>query len=373
MHGELYISLSRSLSQIRFLKNNFDERAQIPESTSIAESTESSTVRLEATCGYRIYDHQFFVAISVQYISDPLGNIWQVFRPCIILDSSSYQLLYDFELTARPDSLFSLLGSFVNLGMHDYVHGSVMKWFPPPEHVQFTDEYRSIHSETTGPPELDAWHLFESVPMPSTFGSEVLRSEILPLEFYSFVVHRQVMDRIIFDAPANYRMVRSSALYLGTRLARLLEQDRIPNDMAIFLLSLAARFLVCCIPIEKAVKYLSEELPRPFRELAQDYLLTFLHTAHGGLLSQIHELDGHFVPWGGRMVRTDLIRSTYLDGVAQYAASEIAQDLKATRSLYGRSVDEVPSNFARLAILALEWLKLRDRVSIVERVESDHV
>lgn len=355
----LYLSfplfIPNTIPKEQFLRKGSNSRIHVYRGAS-----QLDTVRLEATCGYRILEHQFFVAISVQYMTDPIGNSWQVFRPCIILDPFPYRLLYGFEHSKHPDSLFSLLGSFVNLGMHDYVHGSVMKWFPPPEHRQFTDEYRSIHSEATGPLELNAWHACEAVPLPAQFGSDVLRSEILPLEFYSFVVHRRVMDRVMFDASLNYEIVRSSALFFGKRLATLLKQDRVPIDVATFFLALAARFLVCCMPIEKTVKCLSEAFPRSFRESVEDYLSNFLSTAHGGLFRLIHDLDGQIIPWGGQMSGTDIVGSTYLAGVSQYAAEQVEQDINAIRSLYGESVDEVPRNFYRLAISALKWLKLRD-------------
>jgi hypothetical protein len=267
------------------------------------------SVRLEAISTFARTDSRFRYALSIQYVRDLSGLSWQVIRPVILIDPWIIDTLAALGERASDTLIESLrlLGLMVSQGSHDYLHGTMMRWFLPPA-IDCPAEYRRLMVERPAPPEMQHW---EACAVGRVSGP-VSRDDAIPisdpLEYWSLAVHAESVARMVDREP-----VRLDALHeLHGRYCRLLvDLVRVSptpdvRASAEMLCAVSAFFLALISPR-------ADQTPTTVEGAASvlDWSVVdaFVAGAHHGLAGVVSTLDRSQFVWAGvRMDIHDVLR-----------------------------------------------------------------
>lgn len=147
------------------------------------------SIRFEAICTFAMGAVIARYALAIQYLLDHQGGFWQVLRPVLLVDPRVMGTISNnCERDCAPLSLLATLISQCN---HDYLHGTMMRWFPPPS-IDCDKPYRQLMSERSAPHELQQWEAETDANRsgPMHHGRRVLVSDAL--EFWSLIVHARL-------------------------------------------------------------------------------------------------------------------------------------------------------------------------------------
>jgi hypothetical protein len=280
-----------------------------------AEPIERS-IRFEAISTFARTDARFRYALSIQYASDASGVGWQVLRPVILLDPWIVDTIARLGERAREVLVGSLrlLGLLVSQGNHDYLHGTMMRWFRPPR-IDCPSEYRRLMVERAAPAEMEAWEACAvgRVSGPVSRGGAIPISD--PLEFWSLAVHAESVERIADRQPE--RLVALHETH--TRYCTLLQEIvriRPTSDVrtaADMLCAVSAFFLALISP--RADDVLS---PPDDAGCLLDWALirTFVANVHSGLAGMVASLDRHRFVWDGVCMDIHDVLRMYMQDMA---------------------------------------------------------
>lgn len=271
------------------------------------------TVRLEAVSSYRVGGFVLRYALSIQYARDAVDLGWQIIRPVIVIDP---ELLAAAERAGAGavDSLhrlFDTLWHIVLVGSHDYVHATVLNWFPPLRNLPA--EYAAITCERVHPPEVDQWHEGSQTSLPQGLVPGRHTPQIATLELYSLLVHRQVIDRMWDRDPRVGARIHELLARFETGLADFLGHDPFGDpvrtlDAAEYLTTLAGWFLVSALPL--GTDRLAEVLAVVPAERAER-VRERLAAVHEGMFDFVRFADVERFPWRGDLVPLHRVGAEY--------------------------------------------------------------
>lgn len=271
------------------------------------------TVRLEAISSYTVGRLRFRYALSIQYLTDSVGLGWQLIRPVVAVDPRLLAAARDGGPAgaAALDRVLDALWRLIALGSHDYVHATVLNWFPPLAHLD--PAYAAITSERVHPAEVDEWHAASQTALPAGFVPSVATPSIASLELYSLLVHAEVIDRLWDEDPAVGAHVHGLVAELEAALAALVGAVRFGDGSAAtealdYFTTLAGWFLVSALPIgsrrlaEVVAVIPDDRRRRVFERLA---------TVHEGMFDFVRFVDRGHLPWGERFVPVHQVAAEY--------------------------------------------------------------
>lgn len=334
----LYLSapifLPDSIPVDTFAATGVNERIHVYEADEVRD-----TVRLEAISSYQVGGFRFRYALSIQYKDDSVGLGWQVIRPVIVFD----RRLLAMARTSGPQAVASLLRiletlrKLVLFGSHDYVHATVLNWFPPVKNLK--PAYAAIASERRHPPEVDAWHEGSQEALPAHYTPERETPGIATLELYSLLVHGRVVARIWDRDPRVRETVHAHVRELHEAFRDLLRAGAFDEpgerrSAAGYLTTLAGWFLASALEVR------SERMSEALGSLPADAVdLAYRHltAVHGGMFDFVRFADPDRFPWHGRLVAVHEVTAEYetalrlpaLRGHLQYLSSRRKQQAAA--------------------------------------------
>jgi hypothetical protein len=159
------------------------------------QSPENS-IRLEAICTFKWREARIRYALAVQYVQDRRQRRWQVLRPLILVDPAI--LLAGLSSPTGGQLVlhsFRLLAILLSQSNHDYLHGTMMRWFPPPK-IDCPPEYRSIMSEVSAPAAIRPWEARINGNLSGPILDGVFQPNADPLEHWSLIVHARTVARL---------------------------------------------------------------------------------------------------------------------------------------------------------------------------------
>jgi hypothetical protein len=307
----LYLSapifLPDTMGVEEFVASGVNERIHVYPAADLRD-----TIRLEAISSYNVEGFRFRYALSIQYARDSVGLGWQVIRPVIAVDSGVLAAARgrgDAGVAAL-ERLLGALRRLVLVGSHDYVHATVLNWFPPPK--KLPPEYAAMLTERVHPPELDRWHAGALGKLPDGLAEGRSTPGIATLELYSLLVHDQVITRMRDSDPR----VRPHVLGLVSRfeeaLTALLAEDLLGDEanrkLANYFTILAGWFLVSALPL--GTQRLSEALALLPGERV-DRTVEHLAAVHEGMFDFVRFADAQRFPWSGRFVPVHRVTAEY--------------------------------------------------------------
>lgn len=292
------------------------------------------TIRLEAVSSYEVAGLRFRYALSIQYARDAVRNGWQVIRPVIVLDKEMLAAARgagDEACGALRDVLASLR-HLVLTGSHDYVHATVLNWFPPLTGLD--PEYAAITSERVHPPEVQAWHQGTQLPLPDGIVPGLPTPRIATLELYSLLVHEANLGRLLHENPRLLDRVCELFATFSTALAAL--TDRLPGTLsrsvADYFTTLACWFLVSALPLgspglDAVLQTVSAEQVNSARDR--------LAEVHDGMFAVAGRADARRFPWQGATVDVNEVTREYERALRWPAISTYAEYLSGSRAAGG--------------------------------------
>jgi hypothetical protein len=295
------------MSVSRFRRAGVNNRVHLFQADPIEKS-----IRLEAISTFARTGARFRYALSIQYVCDTAGARWQLLRPVILLDPWIVDTIASLGERAAEALVrgLRLLGLLVSQGNHDYLHGTMMRWFRPPA-IDCPSEYRRLMVERPAPSEMQSWEACAvgRVSGPVSRNGAVPISD--PLEFWSLAVHAESVERIAHRQPERLAALHElHALYCEV-LQDVVGIRPTPDvrSAAEMLCSVSAFFLALILPD-------ADEVLRP-AGAAGDLLdwavvRSFVAGVHSGLAGVVASLDRRQFVWGGvRMDIHDVLR-TYM-------------------------------------------------------------
>lgn len=261
------------------------------------------TVRLEAISSYAVGGYRFRYALSIQYLHDAVGLGWQLIRPVVIVDRHLLATVHD----AGPDAVAALervldaIRRVILFGSHDYVHATVLNWFPPVKDLP--PAYAAIATERVHPREVDQWHAASQGKLPDGFVAAARTPTIVPLELYSLLVHAEVVQRLWDEDPSVARHARRVVDDLDAAVTELVGlcalEEPATTAFGDYFWTFAGWFLASALPLGSdrlAVVVdgvAGERWPRVEARLAE---------VHGGMFDFVRHVDRDEFPWGDRFV-----------------------------------------------------------------------
>ena len=297
------------MSVSRFARAGINNRVHLFQADPIEQS-----IRLEAISTFARTGARFRYALSIQYVTDASQVRWQLLRPVILIDPWIVDTIGGLGERAKEKLVEGLryLGLLVSQGNHDYLHGTMMRWFRPPA-IDCPPEYRRLMVERPAPPEMRTWEACAvgRVSGPVNGAGGIPISD--PLEFWSLAVHAASVERMADRQPE-----RLSALHeLHERYCAVL-QDIVglgpTQDVrtAAEMLCAVSSFFVALISPRA-----DEVLSPPGAGgglLDRSVVRAFVASVHHGLAGVATSLDRRQFVWGGvRMDIHDVLRMYMLD------------------------------------------------------------
>ena len=272
------------------------------------------TVRLEAVSSYTVREMRFRYALSIQYVTDSAGLGWQLIRPVVVLDRPLLRATRRGGPAAEAalDRLLEALRRIVLMGSHDYVHATVLNWFPPLTNL--APEYAAIVSERPHPKELDAWHVDALTPLPAGFVDAMPTPGIASLELYSLKVHAQVVRQLWESDGGRTRdyardlLAEFDAALTAFVGAADLGDDEKRDAVAEYFAILGGWFVVSAFPIGSAE--LTDVLARLSGDRAER-ALRHLRAVHESMFDYVRFVDAGHYPWGERVVTLHDVGTEY--------------------------------------------------------------
>jgi hypothetical protein len=309
------------------------------------------TVRLEAISSYRVGGYLFRYALSIQYARDSVGLTWQLIRPVIVLDARLLAAVRAAgpEAGRRLDRVLAALWQIVLVGSHDYVHATVLNWFPPLRGLD--PEYAALCSERAHPAEVDQWHEGSQAALPDGLVPGRPTPGIATLELYSLLVHADVVARLWDQDDRVGATVRDLVTEFDAALADLVGLDVVDSPaaaegLADYFTMLAGWFLTSALPLGTAragevwALLPQDRVERVTRELA---------AAHEGMFDFVRFADPARFPWRGRFVPVHDVGAEYEAALRLPAVREYLQHLLLPRrSPAGRRTSWLEELTARL-------------------------
>jgi hypothetical protein len=293
----LYISapifLPDTIWAAELIGSGVNERIHVYEAPDMRD-----TIRLEAVSSYHAGRFRFRYALSIQYMHDSTGLGWQLIRPVVILDRELLAAVAAAggDAPAALARVVESLRRLIALGSHDYIHGTVLNWFPPPLHL--SPAYAAMMTERPHPPEIDGWHAGSQTPLPADLVPGVETPLIATLELYSLMAHAQVIG-LIWDGGRLESRIRQMMAEFGQALEQLLRTgafagDDAAGDAAGYFMTLAGWFLVSALPLgsDHLAKVLDDLPGGRVRQMTRR-----LAEVHGGMFAIVRLADPDRFPW----------------------------------------------------------------------------
>lgn len=297
-------------------------------------------IRLEAVSSYESAGLRFRYALSIQYADDAVGDGWQIIRPVIILDSGLLAAVRGEAGRALLARTLTELRRLILCGSHDYVHATVLNWFPPPGGLPA--EYAAILSERSHPPEIEQWHQGTQLPLPDGLIPGKPSPGIATLELYSLQIHQRTMARIAEQAELAPEVARIWTCF-GTALADFTREGLRPGTPASladavprYFHTLAGWFLLSAFPLGSPLLRQVSALARPASDDTGPAMAE-LAAFHGGMFEAAAVCSRDKFPWHGGFVGVDEVTSQYATALRGPAVSGYAAYLSARRPGAGRS------------------------------------
>lgn len=285
-----------------------------------ADAPENS-VRLEAITTVTYSGLRFRYALSIQYERDAIGRPWQLLRPVILLDEAVIRDIHTFDdLNHEGPGLLTSLRMIIAQGMHDYVHGTVLRWFPPLA-VPMPPAYLSQMFDQPPPAELKEWHRDADHPWPEGFCDETFSEDIEALELYSLLVHADNAKSIFAARPAVKARIADLAeqffetlnAFAAWRSATAGRNATTSVDRYVSLVGLW--FLGGLFPIGSPELIRIMERPDWFGVSRMGVVAQY-GKIHGGFFGYINRVSRDAVPWGGKRVALNMVTRNYASGLA---------------------------------------------------------
>lgn len=336
-----------------YRRNGSNTRIQV-----LAAKRPEQSVRLEAITTANYLGKQFRYALSVQYQTDRIGRPWQLLRPVILIDQSVLSRIQAFD--AFRDHEIGLLDSLrllISQGMHDYVHGTVLRWFPPPQ-VSMPHAYTSMMFDQPRPETLRHWHEKADTPWPRDFCDDQFAQDIEPLELYSLLVHAENAASTFSDFPSARDGVNAIAGDFFQKLTRFSawcadrDDGRTIVSIDRYLSVVALWFLAGIFPVGSAelTEIVQEKDWFGFR---RTQALSYFGDVHGGFFAYINRISPDAFIWGGEPVNLEDVTRSYAEGLSQSAvASHIDALLGYSGSFAGGYLHLLAETAPQLAALA---------------------
>lgn len=274
------------------------------------------TIRLEAISSYAVGTFRFRYALSIQYVHDSVGRGWQLIRPVVVLDRRL--------MAHRGPELSRLLKALERLilfGSHDYVHGTVLNWFPPLRDLE--PAYGAITSERVHPPDIDAWHAGSQDAIPDDLVPGVRTPGIAILELYSLLVHADVISRLWDEDAGLARDVDRLTAELRHALDEFVAvcdlDEAETTDAVDYFMMVAGWFLASALPLGSA--RLAEKLA-DFPGDWVERLTARLAETTEGMFDFVGYVEPTRFPWCGREVALDQITDEYARALQRPALQE---------------------------------------------------
>ncbi|TDB91377.1 hypothetical protein E1264_01740 [Actinomadura sp. KC216] len=319
----LYLSapmlLTDTIETDTFVATGVNERIHLYRAADVRD-----TIRLEAVSSYQVEGLRFRYALSIQYAADSTGLGWQVIRPVVVLDSGLLGQVAKAgaEGRAKLERVLEPLWKLILFGSHDYVHATVLNWFPPP--ARLPDDYAAMACERPHPPEIDDWHACTQRPLPQGLVDGWATPGIATLELYSLQVHAQTIARLWDGEPALGRYVTELMARFDQALSELCDVDifgdrRSAEAVADYFTALAGWFVVSALPFgtDRLAQVLSV-VPTARATAA----LKNLGEPHGGMFAFAALADPESFPWGDRFVPVHRVTVEYEEALRLPALRE---------------------------------------------------
>ncbi len=296
----LYLSapifLPDTLPVADFLAKGVNTRIHIYHATDVRD-----TIRLEAVSSYQVGGFRFRYALSIQYAADSVGLGWQIIRPVVVIDKNLLQAARDRGRTAELERLFATLRKLILAGSHDYVHATVLNWFPPVTGVP--SEYAAIICERVHPPEVDRWHAGTQTPIPHDLVPGKQAPKIATLELYSLMVHRETIACLWDRDPGVRAHLLGLVQEFESALAAFLAGDVFgpgqAREAADYFTTLVGWFLVSALPLgsERLA-----EIMKPVPAGRAGRTIEHLAAVHDGMFDFSGLVHHDRFPWLGGLV-----------------------------------------------------------------------
>lgn len=310
------------------------------------------TIRLEAVSSYRVAGFLLRYALSIQYAEDTAGLGWQVIRPVVILDADLLAAVRDAgpDATADLRRMLLALERIVLFGSHDYLHATVLNWFPPVRGV--APEYMAIMTERVRPEEVARWQDSSEAALPQGLVPGRHTPGMAALELYSLVEHGRIIARLWETDPGIRAEVHAMVADFAAVMEALLARDlfaattnrdghtgaEATEDAAEYLTTVAGWFLASGLPLgterfEDVVAGLpAARTERVRRRLAE---------THEGMFDFIRFFDPDGFPWEGGLVPVGRVGAEYEQAMRLPSLREHLRYLRAPRTGGGPSWIEV--------------------------------
>lgn len=316
----LYLSapifLPDTIPVARFVARHVNSRIHVYSAPDVMD-----TIRLEAVSSFEPNDFRFRYALSIQYAADSAGLGWQVIRPVIILDRRIMTAVHAGGAAARQrlERVLAVLRKIVLFGSHDYVHATVLNWFPPLRGL--APEYAAITCERVHPPEVEQWHEGTQAALPAGLVDGRVTPEIATLELYSLMVHGETIARLweaqprLSDHAAG--LVSEFCAALGALAdssapgGGLLGSAVLTEQAADYFTTLAFWFIVSALPIgSQRLEHLLGGAPERCRRACER-----LAQVHDGMFDFVRFADPAAFPWQGGFVGVHEVEAQYADAL----------------------------------------------------------
>lgn len=284
-------------------------------------------IRLEAITSYEVAGFRFRYALSIQYADDSVGRGWQVIRPVIVVDRQLLAAVHRNSAVVHLERVFDALWKLVLVGSHDYVHATVLNWFPPVRGLP--PSYLAMLSERVHPAELEQWHAGSQAALPDGLVASRPTPGIATLELYSLMVHGRTIARMWDTDERVGARIRelvtefdgATAALLGAGVFGDAEQTQSAGE---YLTTLAGWFLASALPLgTERFTQVFGLLPARYAEPAGRRLAE----AHGGMFDFVRFVDEDRFPWQGRLVEVHDVAAEYEKALRRPALREHLQYL----------------------------------------------
>ena len=289
----------------RFPRNGVNGRVHVLHAQRPEES-----IRLEAICTFELGQARVRYALAVQHSSPGAERGWQILRPVILVDPRVRACLGEGKrglARIRLAEALDTLAWVISQGSHDYLHGTMMRWFTPPD-VECDPRYAEVMVNPKAPDAIHAWQRcvngLHSGPLRDTGH----RENADPLEFWSLIVHARTVAELTRERPSRLTVFRD---LLVDQLARLDAIARgLPSaelaDIYALIGGLSLFFFFLIVPPA------SRELPSESVGDAYD-VVAYAKTVHGGLAEMVHQYDREWFWWNGSRVGIFDVLREYAD------------------------------------------------------------
>ena len=296
------------MSVSRFAREGINNRVHLFQADPIERS-----IRLEAISTFARTGARFRYALSIQYVRDASGVGWELLRPVILVDPWIVDTVAGLGERAKEKLVEALrhCGLIVSQGNHDYLHGTMMRWFRPPA-IDCPPGYRRLMVERPAPPEMQTWEASAvgRVSGPVNGAGGIPISD--PLEFWSLAVHAESVERMARRQPERMSALRELHEMYCAVLHDIvgIGPTQEVRTAAAMLCAVSSFFVALISP--GADEVLSS--PAAGGLLDRTAVQEFVASVHHGLVGVAASLDRHQFVWGGvRMDIHEVLRMYMLD------------------------------------------------------------